>query len=134
MKKLKIGVVALMLSGMSYAQSIDYINSNKDTLAHGIAGKTHFEFDYYTSKIIKTKKYKIFENITINIKKNELLYIDLYDDCKCNSFQDIEKLRNVTVYLRDGNSYIFEYESGNKTLTFPGNIVEKVKIHKPKVK
>ena len=36
MKKLKIGIIALMFSGMSYAQSVD-------TLASGIAGKIHFK-------------------------------------------------------------------------------------------
>ena len=123
-----------MLSGMSYAQSVDYVNSNRDTLAHGIAGKIHFEFDYYSSKITKKTVKKHFEDVTIKINKNELLYIDLYDNCKCNTFQDMWKMRNVTVYLRDGDFYIFEYESGDKTLTFPGITVEKVTIHKPKVK
>ena len=136
MKKLKIGIIALMFSGMSYAQSVD-------TLASGIAGKIHFKFDYYTSTIVDKIVTNDFEDITIEIKENQVLYIDLYDTCTCNEYQNAPKNRTVTIYFTDSymkkhwgtvRSIEHVYERGDLTLKYHGNEVKKVIISKPKNK
>ena len=144
MKKIKLSVAGLMLCGLSYSQSvdsIDYINArNYDTIANGIAGKIHFEFNYVTSKIVNKIITEDFEDAVIEIKENQVLYVDLFDNCTCNKHQDINKVRKITVYYRDsyvkkywGSDKIVEYmnESGDSTLRFLGKDIEKVIVHKP---
>ena len=131
MKKIKLSIAGLMLCGLSYSQSVD-------TLAFMVAGKQQIEFDYYSSKVINRIITKDFEDFALEIKENEVIYIDLFDDCTCNEYQDLEKIRIVTVYLTDYHSWFygmekvltFEYKSNDKTLIFNGEEVEKVVIHK----
>ena len=52
MKKIKLTIAGLLLAGFSYSQA-------QDTICHALAGKIHFEFDYYESKIIN-KTYRLF--------------------------------------------------------------------------
>ena len=124
MKKLKIGVIALMFSGMSYAQSVD-------TLANSVAGKIHFEFNYYTSKIVNKTINKEFKDVTINIKENQIMYIDLYDNCKCNKYKEEGNMRDMKIYTKNGEIVTNSYESGDTTLKFDGKGVFKVIITKP---
>jgi hypothetical protein len=124
MKKLKIGVVALMFSGMSYAQSVD-------TLASGIAGKIHFKFDYYTSTIVDKIVTNDFEDITIEIKENQVMYIDLYDNCKCNKYKETGSMRDVKFYMKNGEIVTNSYESGDITFEVLGENVFKIIITKP---
>ena len=131
MKKIKLSIAGLMLCGLSYSQSVD-------TLAFMVAGKQQIEFDYYSNKVINRIITKDFEDFALEIKENEVIYIDLFDDCTCNEYQDLEKIRIVTVYLTDYHSWFygmekvltFEYKSNDKTLIFNGEEVEKVVIHK----
>ena len=138
MKKIKLSIAGLMLSGLSYSQSVDslkYINSrNYDTIAEGVAGKIHFVFDYYTNKVIKKTEEVFFEDVTIKIKDNQVLYVDLYDDCSCNEHQNIIKMRRITIYFRNGTIKYHSNKSGDTTLKFHGKEVSKIIISKPKLK
>ena len=124
MKKIKIGVIALMFSGMSYSHSID-------TVANMIAGKKYLEFNYSTSKVINKITKDNFEDITIKIKKNQILYLDLYDNCKCNSFQDISKLREMKIIYRNGEQNTNIYNSSDATYEFDGKEIKKIIVSKP---
>ena len=56
---------------------------------------------------------------------------DLYDNCKCNKLKNLKKERKIRVYTRDNKISIYWENSGDATLKFDGNIVEKVVIEKP---
>ena len=111
MKKIKLTIAGLLLAGFSYSQA-------QDTICHAVAGKIHFEFDYYKSKIVNKTITEDFEDIIIEIKKNQVLYVDLYDDCACNKYQDANKERQVRVYYRNGHQTVYLKNSGNLTLKF----------------
>ena len=45
MKTIKLTIASLLVTILGYSQT-------QDTICHSFAGKIHFEFDYYESKII----------------------------------------------------------------------------------
>ena len=127
MKKIKLTIAGLMICGLSYSQGWLI----QDTISHAFAGKIHFEFDYYTSKIINRDTSVFFENKEILINENEFLVVDLYDDCKCIKNQNFIKKRGIVVYFRNGEIKYYENSSENTVLHFDGLEIKKVIIKKP---
>tara|TARA_R110002050_G_scaffold126561_1_gene247310 strand:- start:261 stop:674 length:414 start_codon:yes stop_codon:yes gene_type:complete len=127
MKKIKLTIAGLLLAGFSYSQA-------QDTICHALAGKIHFEFDYYESKIINKTESVFLEDFEIKIDTNEYLVLDLYDNCNCVQTQDFLKKRKIIVYFRDGEIKTYKNNSGDATLHFDGLEVKKVIINKPKLK
>ena len=127
MKKIKLTIAGLLLAGFSYSQA-------QDTICHSIAGKIHFEFDYYKSEIINTTKSVFLKDTEININTNEFLVLDLYDNCKCVTTQNFIKERKIIVYFRDGDIKTYKNNSGDAVLYFDGLKIKKIIIRKPKLK
>ena len=127
MKKIKLTIAGLMICGLSYSQGWLI----QDTISHAFAGKIHFEFDYYESKIINRDTSVFFENKEILINENEFLVVDLYDDCKCIKNQNFIKKRGIVVYFRNGEIKYYENSSENTVLHFDGLEIKKVIIKKP---
>ena len=127
MKKIKLTIAGLLLAGFSYSQA-------QDTICHAVAGKIHFEFDYYESKIINKSATVFLEDTEIKIDTNEFLVLDLYDNCKCVKTQNFIKQRNIIVYFRNGEIKTYKNKSGDSTLYFDGLEIKKVIINKPKLK
>ena len=74
MKKIKLTIAGLLLAGFSYSQA-------QDTICSMVAGNIHFKFNYYTSEIIS--EIDLIKSVKLNLKNNDILVLDLYDDCKC---------------------------------------------------
>ena len=127
MKKIKLTIAGLLLAGFSYSQA-------QDTICHSFAGKIHFEFDYYESKIIDRDTSVFLEDREILINKNEFLVVDLFDDCKCVKNQNFIKERRMVVYFRNGDVKTYKNPSGDSVLHFDGLKVKKIIIKKPKLK
>jgi len=127
MKKIKLTIAGLMIAGFSYSQA-------QDTICHSFAGKIHFEFDYYKSKIINRDTSVFLEDKSIKINKNQFLVVDLYDDCKCVIDQNFIKERKIVVYFRDGNIKTYKNSSKDQILHFDGLKIKKIIIKKPKLK
>ena len=127
MKKIKLTIAGLLLAGFSYSQA-------QDTICHSFAGKIHFEFDYYESKIIDRDTSVFLEDREILINKNEFLVIDLFDDCTCVKNQNFIKERRMVVYFRNGDIKTYKNPSGDSVLHFDGLEVKKIIIKKPKLK
>ena len=127
MKKIKLTIAGLLLCGLSYSQA-------QDTICHSFAGKIHFEFDYYKSKIINRDTSVFFEDREILLNKDEFLVVDLYDDCKCVRAKNFIKKRKIVVYFRDGEIKTYKNPSGDAVLHFDGLEVKKIIIKKPKLK
>ena len=124
MKKIKLIVASLFLTLFSYSQT-------QDTICHAIAGKIHFEFNYYESKIIDRDTSIFFEDINIEIKENEILVLDLYDDCRCVIDSNFIKERNIIIYYKNSNIETYNTYSKNETLYFNGKLIEKIIVKKP---
>jgi len=124
MKKIKLTIAGLLLAGFSYSQA-------QDTICHSIAGKKHFEFNYYTSEIIYKNTSIFLKDIEIKINTHEFLVIDLYDDCKCIKNQNFIKERKIVVYFRNGDIKTYQNPSGDQILHFDGIKIRKVIIKKP---
>ena len=127
MKKIKLTVAGLLLAGFSYSQA-------QDTICHAIAGKKHFEFNYYESKITNKNMTVFLEDTEIKIDTNEFLVLDLYDNCKCVETQNFIKQRKIVVYFRNGEIKTYKNNSEDSTLHFDGLEVKKIIIKKPKLK
>ena len=127
MKKIKLTIAGLLLAGLSYSQA-------QDTICHSFAGKIHFEFDYYKSKIINRDTSVFLEDCDIIINENEFLVVDLYDNCKCVKNQNFIKERKIIVYFRNGEIKTYKNPSGDAILHFDGLEVKKIIIKKPKLK
>ena len=127
MKKIKLTIAGLMLYGLSYSQT-------QDTICHSFAGKIHFEFDYYESKIINRDTTVFLEDREILINKNEFLVVDLYDDCTCVKNQNFIKERKIIVYFRNGNTKTYKNPSKDAVLYFDGLEIKKIIIKKPNLK
>ena len=127
MKKIKLTIAGLMLCGLSYSQA-------QDTICHSFAGKIHFEFDYYKSKIINRDTSIFFEDKEIVINENEFLVVDLYDNCGCVKNKNFIKERKIIVYFRNGKIKSYKNPSGDTTFHFDGIEIKKVIIKKPKLK
>ncbi len=124
MKKLKLIVICLFVTGYCYSQTYD-------TICHMVAGKIHFEFDYYNSKIINKTKNIVFKDVTVNINKYQYLILDLYDACKCVESKNLVKRRKLIVYYNNGEIEEFTYNSLDKTIGFDGEDINKIVIKKP---
>jgi len=127
MKKIKLTVAGLLLAGFSYSQA-------QDTICHAVAGKKHFEFNYYESKITNKNMTVFLEDTEIKIDTNEYLVLDLYDNCKCVETQNFIKQRKIVVYFRNGEIKTYKNNSEDATLHFDGLEVKKIIIKKPKLK
>ena len=127
MKKIKLTIAGLLLAGFSYSQA-------QDTICHSFAGKIHFEFDYYTSKIIDRDTSVFLKDRELNIKEKEFLVVDLYDDCTCVVNNNFIKERRIVVYFRNGDIKTYKNPSGDVVLHFDGLEVKKIIIKKPKLK
>ena len=127
MKKLKLIITSLLVTILGYSQA-------QDTICHSFAGKIHFEFDYYESKIINRDTTVFLEDKDISINPNEFLVVDLYDNCKCVVNQNFIKKRKIVVYFRNGEIKIYENNSEDAVLYFDGSDIKKVTIKKPKLK
>ena len=124
MKKKTITIGALLLAMNSFSQT--------DTLAFSVSGKDKYEFDYYSSKIVKAIEPEKYQDFKFKLKKNEFLYIYLFDKHKPNTLYLM--YRNVTVYYRDGYVEKLYFSSDDNTLKVDGNLIEKVIVHKPELK
>ena len=124
MKKLKLIAIGLMLYGFSYSQ-------NPDTLCFMTAGKVQLEFNYNNSEIINKKITKNFEDLILKIKPNQVLYLDLYDNCPCNKHQNIIKKRHIKLYHRNGTVSTDLISSGEENLRILGENIEKIIVSKP---
>ena len=124
MKKKTITIGALLLAMNSFSQT--------DTLAYRVSGKEKYKFDYNTSEIVKIDTPKEYKDFKFKLKKDEVLYLDLFDYLESDTLYLM--YRDVTVYYR--NSYIEKLylNSNDNTLTIDGSLVKKVIIHKPKLK
>ena len=127
MKKIKLTIAGLLLAGLSYSQA-------QDTICHSFAGKIHFEFDYYESKIINRDTSVFLEDRDIIINENEFLVVDLYDNCGCVVNNNFIKERKIVVYFRNGEIKTYKNISGDAVLYFDGLKIRKVIIKKPKLK
>ena len=124
MKKRTITIGALLLAMNSFSQT--------DTLASSVSGKNKYEFDYYTSEVKGIFKPEKYQDFKFKLKKNEFLYLDLFDDIKRDTLYLL--YRNVTVYYRDGYVEKLYFSSNDNTLQIDGNFVRKVVVHKPELK
>ena len=124
MKKKTITVGALLLVMNSFSQT--------DTLASSVSGKNKYEFDYYTSEVKDIFKPEKYQDFKFKLKKNEFLYLDLFDDVKRDTLYLL--YRNVTVYYRDGYVEKLYFSSDDNTLKVDGNLVKKIIVHKPELK
>ena len=127
MKKIKLTIARLLLAGLSYSQA-------QDTICHSFAGKIHFEFDYYESKIINRDTSVFLKDNEVKINKNEFLVVDLYDNCGCVVNNNFIKERKIVVYFRNGKIETYKNSSGDAVLYFDGLKIRKVIIKKPKLK
>ena len=124
MKKKTITIGALLLAMNSFSQT--------DTLASSVSGKNKYEFDYYTNEIKDVFKPEKYQGFKFKVKKNEFLYLDLFDDVKRDTLYLL--YRNVTVYYRDGYVEKLYFSSDDNTLKVDGNFVRKIIVHKPELK
>tara|TARA_R100000742_G_C4180002_1_gene15446 strand:+ start:50 stop:460 length:411 start_codon:yes stop_codon:yes gene_type:complete len=127
MKTIKLTIASLLVTILGYSQA-------QDTICHSFAGKIHFEFDYYESKIINRDTTKFLEDKDVLINSNEFLVVDLYDNCKCVVNQNFIKKRKIVVYFRNGEIKTYENNSEDAVLYFDGSNIKKVTIKKPKLK
>ena len=124
MKKKTITIGALLLAMTSFSQT--------DTLAYSISGKNKYEFDYYTSEVKKINNPEKYQDFKFRVKKNEFLYLDLFDDVKQDTLYLL--YRDVTVYYRDNYVEKLYFSSDDNTLQIDGNLVRKIIVHKPELK
>ena len=129
MKKIKLTIAGLMLCGLSYSQALQ-----QDTICHSFAGKIHFEFDYYESKIINRDTSVFLKDNEVKINENEFLVVDLYDNCGCVVNNNFIKERKIIVYFRDGKIKTYKNPSGDRVLYFDGLEIKKIIVKKPKLK
>jgi len=125
MKKIKLISILILFSSQISSQNV------LDTICHSIAGKIHFEFDYYSSTIINKDKSIFLEDTEIKIDTNEYLVLDLYDNCKCIKDTNFIKRRKLIVYFRDGSIKSYINNSSDSTFDFDGKKIKKVIIKKP---
>ena len=119
MKKLKLIIISVFVTGFSYSQKID-------TTCHMVAGNIHFEFNYYTSKI--TQETHPIENVELKLKSNQTLVLDLYDNCKCVKYDINKKQKDITTVNFLGLRKTTNINSSDTTLFFDGNKIKKVII------
>ena len=121
MKKLMLFTILGTFLINSYAKT--------DTLAFSVSGKNKYEFDYHTNEIKHKIKLKNYQDFKFKMKKNEFLYLDLFDGTVPDSLYLM--YRDVTVYYRDGEVEKLYFNSKDNTLQVDGHFVKKVIVHKP---
>ena len=121
MKKLMLFIILGTFLINSYAQT--------DTLAYSVSGKNKYEFDYYTSEVKDMVKPKQYQDFKFKLKKNEFLFLDLFDAIESDTLY--LKYRDITVYYRNGGVAKLYLNSGDETLEIDGNFVKKVIVYKP---
>tara|TARA_A100001515_G_scaffold79542_1_gene63186 strand:+ start:211 stop:603 length:393 start_codon:yes stop_codon:yes gene_type:complete len=122
MKKIKLTIASLLIAGFSYSQA-------KDTICSMVAGNIHFEFNYYTSKI--NTVISPVKSVKLRIKNNEILVLDLYDDCDCVEYFIDNKQKDITTVNFLGLQKTTTVNSSDTTLLFNGNKIKKVIIKQP---
>jgi hypothetical protein len=122
MKKIKLTIASLLIAGFSYSQA-------KDTICSMVAGNIHFEFNYYTSRI--NTVVSPVKSVTLRIKNNEILVLDLYDDCDCVEYYIDNKQKDITTVNFLGLQKTTTVNSSDTTLLFNGNKIKKVIIKQP---
>ena len=122
MKKIKLTIAGLLIAGFSYSQA-------KDTICSMVAGNIHFEFNYYTSKI--NTAISPVKSVKLRIKNNEILVLDLYDDCDCVEYYIDNKQKDITTINFLGLQKTTTVNSSDTTLLFNGNKIKKVIIKQP---
>ena len=124
MKKKTITIGALLLAMNCFSQT--------DTLAYRIVGKEKYEFNYYNKELKDITKFENYQDFKFKLRKNDFLFIDLFDFLDDNTLHLSH--RNVTVYYRSGEIENLCYKSNKNTLWIDGYLVEKVIVHKPKLR
>ena len=122
MKKIKLTIASLLIAGFSYSQA-------KDTICSMVAGNIHFEFNYYTSRI--NTVISPVKSVKLRIKNNEILVLDLYDDCDCVEYNIDNKQKDITTINFLGLQKTTTVNSSDTTLLFNGNKIKKVIIKQP---
>ena len=122
MKKIKLTIASLLIAGFSYSQA-------KDTICSMVAGNIQLEFNYYTTKI--TEEIRPVKSVTLKIKNNEVLVLDLYDNCKCVKYNIDNKQKEITTVNSLGLQKTTTVNSSDTTLLFNGNKIKKVIIKQP---
>ena len=122
MKKIKLTIAGLLIAGFSYSQA-------KDTICSMVAGNIHFEFNYYTSEI--NTAISPVKSVKLRIKNNEILVLDLYDDCDCVEYFIDNKQKDITTVNFLGLQKTTTVNSSDTTLLFNGNKIKKVIIKQP---
>jgi len=122
MKKIKLTIASLLIAGFSYSQA-------KDTICSMVAGNIHFEFNYYTNKIIQDKR--PVQSVELKLKNNQTLVLDLYDNCKCIKYNIEDKQKDITTVNFLGLQKTTTVNSSDTTLLFNGNKIKKVIIKQP---
>ena len=119
MKKIKLTIAGLLIAGFSYSQA-------KDTICSMVAGNIHFKFNYYTSEI--NTAISPVKSVKLRIKNNEILVLDLYDDCDCVEYFIDNKQKDITTVNFLGLQKTTTVNSSDTTLLFNGNKIKKVII------
>ena len=94
-----------------------------------VAGNIHFEFNYYTSKI--NTVISPVKSVKLRIKNNEILVLDLYDDCDCVEYFIDNKQKDITTVNFLGLQKTTTVNSSDTILLFNGNKIKKVIIKQP---
>ena len=118
---MKLIVILMLMHFTSLAQ---------DTNCVLIAGKATFHFNYYIGEIDSIVVDEKLQDKEFGILPNEVLVVDLYDNhSKVKSVKI--KQRKIKVYYTDNTTQSFWTRSGDKTLEFYGENIERIVINKP---
>ena len=101
---------------------------SKESIGFSANGSIHFD----TSEVKDVFKPKEYQDYELKLKKNEILYIDLYDNVERDTLYLL--YRDITIYYRDNDVRKEYYNSDNNTIIINGNFVKKVIVHKPELK
>ena len=124
MKKKTIAIGALLLAMNSFGQT--------DTLVFSVSGKNKYEFDYKTQNIKNETIPKTYKDFKFKLKKNEFLYLDLFDNVSNNTLYIL--YRTVTIYYRNGYVENLYVSSDSNTLKIDGSFIKKITVYKPELK
>lgn len=126
MKKIKLISILILLSSQLFSQNV------LDTICSMVAGNIHFKFNYYTSKIMQDTR--PIENVKLELKNNQILVLDLYDNCKCVKYNIDKKQKDITTINFLGLQKTTTVNSSDTTLLFNGNKIKKVIIKQSKLR
>jgi hypothetical protein len=115
MKTIKITLLCLFISVLSYSQDTTWVT---------ISGNSIYDTDY--------NKYKIsYDSIlTFDLKENEVFKLQLFDDCKYCYDTTFIKIRLICFFLEiPGDRYYYYSESCRITTTHYGNKVKRIIVY-----